>query len=122
MGLSSGTAGWIAIGAAVAAAIVAVLVLLVWLEGRRAPAPRLRPRLCEGARPGQGRGRPLARGATGGRARHGALTRGKPGFPHEPPRWSRARPAGGSARRSRAAPIGHSEGRLSGSFPVVVRA
>ena len=40
MGLSSGTAGWIAIGAAVAAAIVAVLVLLVWLEGRRARAQR----------------------------------------------------------------------------------
>jgi hypothetical protein len=38
--LSSSTAGWIAIGAAVSAAVVAVLILLVWLEGRRARAER----------------------------------------------------------------------------------
>jgi Protein of unknown function (DUF4446) len=33
--LSSSTAGWIAIGAAVAVIVLAVLVLLVWLDGRR---------------------------------------------------------------------------------------
>jgi hypothetical protein len=38
--LSSGTAGWVAIGAAAGAAVVAVFVLLVWLEGRRARAER----------------------------------------------------------------------------------
>ena len=35
MDLSSSTAGWIAIGAAVAVIVLAVLVLLVWLDGRR---------------------------------------------------------------------------------------
>jgi hypothetical protein len=38
--LSSSTAGWIAIGASAAAVVVAVLVLLVWLEGRRARSER----------------------------------------------------------------------------------
>jgi hypothetical protein len=38
--LSSATAGWIAIGAAVATGVVALLVLLVWLEGRRGRAER----------------------------------------------------------------------------------
>jgi len=38
--LSSGTAGWVAIGAAAGAVVVAVFVLLVWLEGRRARAER----------------------------------------------------------------------------------
>ncbi len=36
MSLSSATAGWIAIGAAAAVLVVAALVLLVWLDGRRA--------------------------------------------------------------------------------------
>ena len=35
MDLSSSTAGWIAIGAVVAVIVLAVLVLLVWLDGRR---------------------------------------------------------------------------------------
>jgi uncharacterized protein DUF4446 len=38
--LSSSTAGWIAIGAAVAVIVLAVLVLLVWLDGRRSRAER----------------------------------------------------------------------------------
>jgi len=38
--ISSSTAGWIAIGAAVAALILAVLLVLVWLDGRRARARR----------------------------------------------------------------------------------
>src|SRR2546421_330979 len=99
MGLSSGTAGWIAIGAAVAAAIVAVLVLLVWLEGRRARAPR--PSLL-GTGGGERRdplrlavtlprrGRALAGGATGGRARHGAQNVEEAGLPPRSPRWKRA--------------------------------
>src|SRR5262249_28184481 len=37
---SSGTAGWIAIGAAAGAAVVAVAVLLVWLDSRRGRAQR----------------------------------------------------------------------------------
>lgn len=40
MQLSSTTAGWIAIGAAAAALILAVLLVLVWLDGRRARAER----------------------------------------------------------------------------------
>ena len=35
MSISSATAGWIAIGAAAAVLVVAVLVLLVWLDARR---------------------------------------------------------------------------------------
>ena len=35
MSLSSATAGWIAIGAAAGALVVALLVLLVWLDSRR---------------------------------------------------------------------------------------
>jgi hypothetical protein len=38
--LSSSTAGWIAIGAAVAALILAILLVLVWLDGRRNRAQR----------------------------------------------------------------------------------
>jgi hypothetical protein len=38
--LSSSTAGWIAIGAAVAAVVLAVLVLLVWLDVRRSRGKR----------------------------------------------------------------------------------
>jgi hypothetical protein len=38
--VSSSTAGWIAIGAAVGVLVVAVLVLLVWLDGRRARGQR----------------------------------------------------------------------------------
>jgi Protein of unknown function (DUF4446) len=38
--LSSSTAGWIAIGAAIAVIVLAVLVLLVWLDGRRGRAER----------------------------------------------------------------------------------
>lgn len=38
MSLSSATAGWIAIGAAAGALVVCVLVLLVWLDGRRSRA------------------------------------------------------------------------------------
>jgi len=38
--LSSSTAGWIAIGAAVAALVLAVLLVLVWLDGRRARGQR----------------------------------------------------------------------------------
>ena len=40
MDLSSSTAGWIAIGAAVAVVVLAVLVLLLWLDGRRNRAQR----------------------------------------------------------------------------------
>ena len=40
MSISSSTAGWIAIGAAAAALILAVLLLLVWLDGRRSRAER----------------------------------------------------------------------------------
>ena len=40
MSLSAGTAGWIAIGAAAGAAVVALLVVLVWLDGRRNRAQR----------------------------------------------------------------------------------
>ena len=40
MSFSSSTAGWIAIGAAVAVAVVGILVLLVWLDGRRGRAQR----------------------------------------------------------------------------------
>ena len=40
MHVSSGTAGWIAIGAAAGAVVVAVLVLLVWLDARRNRAER----------------------------------------------------------------------------------
>ena len=40
MSLSSSTAGWIAIGAAIAAVVVGILVLLVWLDGRRVRAER----------------------------------------------------------------------------------
>jgi Protein of unknown function (DUF4446) len=38
--LSSSTAGWIAIGAAIAALILAVLLVLVWLDGRRSRVQR----------------------------------------------------------------------------------
>jgi len=38
--LSSSTAGWIAIGAAVVALVVAILLLLVWLDSRRNRAER----------------------------------------------------------------------------------
>jgi hypothetical protein len=38
--LSSSTAGWIAIGAAAGALVVAVLLLLVWLDGRRSRGQR----------------------------------------------------------------------------------
>jgi hypothetical protein len=38
--LSSSTAGWIAIGAAIAAVILAILLVLVWLDGRRHRAQR----------------------------------------------------------------------------------
>jgi hypothetical protein len=38
--LSSSTAGWIAIGAAIAVIVLAILVLLVWLDGRRNQAQR----------------------------------------------------------------------------------
>jgi regulator of extracellular matrix RemA (YlzA/DUF370 family) len=38
--ISSSTAGWIAIGAAVAALILLVLLILVWLDGRRSRAQR----------------------------------------------------------------------------------
>jgi Protein of unknown function (DUF4446) len=38
--LSSSTAGWIAIGAAIAVIVLAVLVVLVWLDGRRSRAER----------------------------------------------------------------------------------
>jgi uncharacterized protein DUF4446 len=38
--VSSSTAGWIAIGAAAAALILAVLLVLVWLDGRRNRAQR----------------------------------------------------------------------------------
>jgi len=37
---SSSTAGWIAIGAAAAVVVVGILVLLVWLDGRRSRAQR----------------------------------------------------------------------------------
>ena len=40
MSISSSTAGWIAIAAAIAALVVGILVLLVWLDGRRARAER----------------------------------------------------------------------------------
>ncbi len=40
MHLSSSTAGWIAIGAAAGAVVVALLVLLVWLDARRNRAQR----------------------------------------------------------------------------------
>ena len=40
MHFSSSTAAWIAIGAAAGAVVVAVLVLLVWLDGRRNRAQR----------------------------------------------------------------------------------
>jgi len=40
MSLSSNTAGWIAVGAAGGAVVLAVLVLLVWLDGRRGRAQR----------------------------------------------------------------------------------
>ena len=40
MHLSSATAGWIAIGAAAGAVVVAALVLLVWLDSRRNRAQR----------------------------------------------------------------------------------
>ncbi|HEX3453369.1 MAG TPA: DUF4446 family protein [Gaiellaceae bacterium] len=40
MSLSSSTAGWIAIGAAVAVIVLAVLVLLVWLDLRRSREKR----------------------------------------------------------------------------------
>jgi len=38
--LSSSTAGWIAIGAAIAVIVLAVVVVLVWLDGRRNRAER----------------------------------------------------------------------------------
>jgi hypothetical protein len=38
--LSSSTAGWIAIGAAAGAVVVALLLLLVWLDGRRSRGRR----------------------------------------------------------------------------------
>jgi uncharacterized protein DUF4446 len=38
--LSTSTVGWIAIGAAVAALVLAVFLVLVWLEGRRSRAER----------------------------------------------------------------------------------
>ena len=40
MDLSSSTAGWIAIGAAIAVIVLAVVVVLVWLDGRRNRAER----------------------------------------------------------------------------------
>jgi hypothetical protein len=40
LSISSSTAGWIAIGAAIAALVVGILVLLVWLDGRRTRAER----------------------------------------------------------------------------------
>ncbi len=40
MSLSSSTAGWIAIGAAVGVLVVVVLVLLVWLDSRRGRGQR----------------------------------------------------------------------------------
>ena len=40
MSFSSSTAGWIAIGAVIAAVVVGILVLLVWLDGRRSRAQR----------------------------------------------------------------------------------